>query len=226
MANNENTRAPAGGSEQTALQQLRAIWNELDLGKSTSRDPRITDSPVPVPREWFTRMAKVIGALASAPASAPLPLTDERIDALWERHVVRRPRGRGVRYATHFFARAVESECLAAAPVADERASFEAWWPTDPVARAHADNSRDLALIEHGWHGRAALSGGSPEPVSGSEAIDAKRYRWLRDHAGHYESGIYEDNGFGGQSLKYAEDLDGAIDAALSTERASERGQA
>lgn len=45
-------------------------------------------------------------------------------------------------------------------------------------------------------------------------ARDAHRYRWLRDHAGSYESGIYEDNGFGGQSLKYAEELDAAIDSA------------
>jgi len=55
-------------------------------------------------------------------------------------------------------------------PQGKEREAFEAWVPTDPVARAHADNSRDLALIQHGWQARASQV--APEVASTEAEID------------------------------------------------------
>lgn len=47
---------------------------------------------------------------------------------------------------------------------ASEAPSFDAWVPTDPVARAHADNSRDLALIQQGWAARESYAVGRARP--------------------------------------------------------------
>lgn len=160
---NENTRAPAGAILYEHEDGRYAVAASPGAATFTNGDPK-----------WH-RVGPVEVRGTSAPAGgsqtcgapdecpfcephercAPLPLTAD-----WSKPAMA---------AADQAYKAPARECLAAAPVADERASFEAWWPTDPVARAHADNSRDLALIEHGWHGRAALSGGSPEPVSGSE---------------------------------------------------------
>jgi hypothetical protein len=67
--------------------------------------------------------------------------------------------------------RAIDA-AMGATPIAapaGQPASFDAWAETDPVARAHADNSRDLSLIQHGWQGH--LSAG--QPATSSEAAPA-----------------------------------------------------
>lgn len=46
---------------------------------------------------------------------------------------------------------------LTAAPVQRVDVAFDEWRKTDPVAKAHADSARDLALIEHGWQAHATL---------------------------------------------------------------------
>lgn len=61
MADTENTRAPAGGSEPTDAKALLAEWA---AGQHEATP-------------FANRCIAIIRALASAPAAAPLPLTDE-----------------------------------------------------------------------------------------------------------------------------------------------------
>ena len=45
---------------------------------------------------------------------------------------------------------------------------------------------------------------------------DAERYRWLRENSSDYR--LMEKDGYGGSALFYCEELDNAIDAAISKE--------
>lgn len=45
----------------------------------------------------------------------------------------------------------------------NEMLAFDAWVPTDPVAWAHHDDSRALALMQHGWQARSYVAA-APAP--------------------------------------------------------------
>lgn len=114
---------------------------------------------------------------ASAPASAPLPLTDEDFWLLAMRKcgVLHSDVLHMSRKQVVALGHAIARECLAAAPVADERAKLRAalqeatdalaggLWDYGPGQDEHAKCNEVIQRC------RAALSGGSPEPVSGSE---------------------------------------------------------
>lgn len=118
MADNENTRSPAGGSEPSDLHA--AIMN-------------LPCNPPPGEHIWRqcykqghrdARHAAAELALASAPASAPLPLTDEQVsdrvaDASIDANLSPKWCLENA-VSLNAFARAlIARECLAAAPVAE-----------------------------------------------------------------------------------------------------------
>ena len=150
MANNESTRAPAAG-----LPPLPAYAARNDY----RRENYYTAEQM---RDYGR------AALASAPASAPLPLTLSRaqVDAIVYRC---RQSGDDSTYAIVNAALSLARECLPAAPVADTLKLAQKCGATVYRNRA-MPNEPAVAFGNESWAKFcAALSGGSPEPVSGSE---------------------------------------------------------
>jgi hypothetical protein len=135
---------------------------------------------------------------------------------------------------------ALVSEDEAAGPVGDELAdaawnrrpslpegeapSFDDWWPTDPVARAHANNSRDLALIEHGWQARASavLPGGNEGAIQAltDEALDK-----LADQHWRFSLFYTGRNGQAFDHRAFARECERMTRAALGLPSPSQPGQ-
>lgn len=120
--------------------------------------------------------------------------------------------------------RAVEAAVLSKlrAPVADERAAFEAWATTAIAEKYDVTRNGDHYMEPYTewawevWQARAALA--AQAPAANADALDAARYRWLRGHfrfAADSECEIWFDG-----SLKHspADQLDAAIDAALAAQ--------
>lgn len=99
----------------------------------------------------------------------------------------------------------LHTSALTATPVG-EREAFEAWLGITPCGAAH-----DFGWAA--WQARAALSAG--------DAVDARRYRWLRDEAwAGYNQGkgfphVFTIDGAGNRRTMLAEDALDAIDAAM-----------
>lgn len=152
---------------------------------------RATHEPQPPMRHIPGVRVELLARAGSAPASAPLPLTD----ANWtvfsgpgavvaENQTLEGVRewisperwARGWTAVYCVIARSeselLARECLAAAPVADERAKA-ADFAKRLQAFRHAHwmhwSTEENQLIVDCFHAFRALSGGSPEPVSGSE---------------------------------------------------------
>ena len=112
----------------------------------------------------------------------------------------------------------------------DEQQAFEAWAKKKKMPLARIGQQYDDFWVDHAWNGwqaRAALAA----PAAG-DARDAARYRWLRhedrEEKHRYDGAIYvrqvqlTSGVITGSAVLVGEDLDAAIDAAVSVSQQQE----